>query len=103
MEIFKKVVALAYTKEYDPSMQMLTSQVADELLDMKGVQAAFVAGLGKDATMVSGRSFGQLNVQTILEKLGGGGHLTTAGTQLEVSPEEAIHLVVKTMREMELL
>ncbi|NCB42023.1 MAG: DHH family phosphoesterase [Clostridia bacterium] len=102
-EILKNGVAVAYTKDCDSAMQILTSQVADELLDMKGVQAAFVAGLGKDATMLSGRSLGQINVQTILEKLGGGGHLTTAGAQLEISPEEAIHLVVKTMREMELL
>lgn len=102
-EILENGVAVAYTKEYDPAMQILTSQVADELLDMKGVQAAFVAGLGKDATMLSGRSLGQLNVQTIAEKLGGGGHLTKAGAQLDISPEEAIHLVVKTMRDMELL
>ena len=102
-QILNNGIAVAYTKDYDPAMQILTSQVADELLDMKGVQAAFVAGLGKDATMISGRSFGQINVQTILEKLGGGGHLTTAGAQLELGPEESIHLVVKTMREMELL
>ncbi|MDI9491452.1 MAG: DHH family phosphoesterase [Bacillota bacterium] len=102
-EILENGVAIAYTKDYDPAMQVLTSQVADELLDMKGVQAAFVAGRGKNITMLSGRSMGQINVQTILEKLGGGGHLTIAGAQLETSPEEAIHQVVQIMRDMEIL
>ena len=102
-EILENGVAIAYTKEYDPAMQVLTSQVADELLDMRGVQAAFVAGKGKKVTMLSGRSMGQVNVQMILEKLGGGGHLTTAGAQLEASPEEAIHQVVQIMRDIEML
>lgn len=102
-EILENGVAIAYTKEYDPAMQVLTAQVADELLDMRGVQAAFVAGQGKKVTMLSGRSMGQVNVQMILEKLGGGGHLTTAGAQLEASPEEAIHQVVQIMRDIEML
>ncbi len=102
-EILENGVAVAYTKDYDPTMQMLTAQVADELLDMKGVQAAFVAGKGKKSTMLSGRSLGQINVQMILEKLGGGGHLTTAAAQLEENPEEAIHKVVLIMRDMGIL
>ncbi len=102
-EILPNGVAIAYTKDYDPAMQVLTSQAADELLDMKGVKAAFVAGRGKSTTMLSGRSLGQLNVQTILEKLGGGGHLTTAGAQLSETPEQAIHRVVQIMRDMEIL
>jgi cyclic-di-AMP phosphodiesterase len=102
-EILPNGVAIAYTKDYDPAMQVLTSQAADELLDMKGVKAAFVAGKGKSTTMLSGRSLGQLNVQTILEKLGGGGHLTTAGAQLDDTPEQAIHRVVQIMRDMGIL
>ena len=102
-EILANGVAVAYTKDFDPAMQVLTSQVADELLDMKGVQAAFVAGRGKASTMISGRSMGQVNVQMILEKLGGGGHLTIAGAQLDASPEEAIHQVVRVMRDMKML
>lgn len=102
-EILGNGVAVAYTKDYDPTMHVLTAQVAEELLDMKGVKAAFVAGKGKKSTMLSGRSLGQINVQTILEKLGGGGHLTIAAAQLEASPEEAIHQVVQIMRDMGIL
>jgi c-di-AMP phosphodiesterase-like protein len=102
-EILGNGVAIAYTKDTDPAMQVLTAQVADELLDMKGVDAAFAAGRGKTSTMVSGRSTGRINVQAVLEKIGGGGHMTIAAAQLEEGPEEAIHRVIQIMREMEIL
>jgi len=102
-EILGNGVAVAYTKDIDPAMQVLTAQVADELLDMKGVDAAFVAGRGKTSTMVSGRSNGQINVHAILEKIGGGGHMSIAAAQLAETPEEAIQRVVQIMRDMEIL
>lgn len=102
-EILDNGVAVAYTKDDDPAMQVLTSQVADELLDMKGVQAAFAAGRGRTNTMVSGRSTGQINVQAILEKVGGGGHMTIAAAQLAETPEEAIQRIVQIMRDMKIL
>jgi c-di-AMP phosphodiesterase-like protein len=102
-EILGNGVAIAYTKDTDLAMQVLTAQVADELLDMKGVDAAFAAGRGKTSTMVSGRSTGRINVQAVLEKIGGGGHMTIAAAQLEEGPEEAIHRVIQIMREMEIL
>ena len=80
-------------------MQVLVSQVADELLDMKGVDAAIVAGRGESQTYVSARSSGKINVQTLMEKLGGGGHQNVAAAQVVVGPEEAIALVVSIMRE----
>ncbi len=80
-------------------MQVLVSQVADELLDMKGVDASVVAGRGESQTYVSARSSGKVNVQTLMEKLGGGGHQNVAAAQVTVGPEEAIALVVSIMRD----
>ena len=50
---------------------------------------------------MSARSLGDVNVQVIMEKLGGGGHLTTAGAQLKESPEEAIEKLMTVLREEE--
>ena len=102
-EVLSNGIAVAYTRESDPSMQVLAAQVADELLETKGIDAAFVAGRGPGKTMISARSSGKLNVQTIMEKLGGGGHQTVAAAQVDLGPEEAIALIVAVMREEKLL
>ncbi len=102
-EILSNGVAVAYTKESDPAMQILVAQAADELLDMIGVEAAFVAGYAEDFTTVSARSLGRLNVQVIMEAMGGGGHQNVAAAQMDTSPEEAIARVVQIMREKEIL
>jgi c-di-AMP phosphodiesterase-like protein len=64
------------------------AQAADELLNVQGVQASFVLFPEGDETVISARSLGKVNVQVILEKLGGGGHLNMAGAQIKgLSPE----------------
>ncbi len=102
-EILPGGVAVAYTKDSDPAMQVLVAQAADELLDVREVHTAFAAGRGKDRTMVSARSNGTVNVQTVMEKMGGGGHLNIAAAQVEENPEEAIAKVVSIMRENNLM
>ncbi|MBO4861704.1 MAG: DHH family phosphoesterase [Firmicutes bacterium] len=102
-EVMGGGIAVAYTRESDPAMQMLAAQVADELLEARGVEAAFVAGRGSVKTMISARSNGKINVQTIMEKLGGGGHQTGAAAQVDLGPEEAIALIVAILREEKLL
>ena len=83
--------------------QIIDSQVADELLTVKSVKASFVAGTDASGqTVVSARSLGEINVQTVMEKLGGGGHLTTAGTQLIIPPAEAIEEIKKILAEEEI-
>lgn len=92
--------ALSVCEGIHGNAQIITSQIADELLSIKGVKASFVAG--KDnfgCTMVSARSLGEVNVQAIMEKMGGGGHLTTAGAQLKISPEEAISKLNEILKE----
>ncbi|SDL14581.1 DHH family phosphoesterase [Natronincola ferrireducens] len=89
--IIGDAVALSTCEEKTEASQLIAAQAADELLNVKGIRASFVLG-EKDDTMIviSGRSMGDINVQVILEKLGGGGHLTVAGAQLEgVTMEEA--------------
>lgn len=79
--------------------QVINSQVADELLSIKGIKASFVAGKTlKGDTAISARSLGEVNVQLIMEKMGGGGHLTTAGAQVEYTPEEAIKKALALIR-----
>ena len=97
-EVLSNGIAVAYTKDIDPAMQLIVSQAADELLTMKGVDAAVTAGRNGEITLVSARSNGRYNMQTLMEKLGGGGHREAAGVQLDVPPEEAISQVVQAMR-----
>ena len=103
-EILNNGFAIAYTKDQDDSMQVLTAQAADELLEMRGVNAVFVAGLltnGK--TTVSARSTGKINVQVMMEHFGGGGHINVAAAQFEEAPELAIQDIVKYLREEKLI
>ena len=75
----------------DPNAQIVNSQVADELLSVKGVKASFVAGQDENGqTVVSARSLGDINVQVILETLGGGGNSTTAGGRIENADPETV-------------
>ena len=60
---------------------VLAAQAADELLNITGIQASFVIVKIGDEVFISGRSLGKINVQLILETLGGGGHMTMAGTK----------------------
>lgn len=70
-----------------PTIQdnILAAQAADELLNIKGIEASFVLVKIRDEVLISGRSFGNINVQLIMEYLGGGGHMTMAGTKIEIS------------------
>jgi c-di-AMP phosphodiesterase-like protein len=88
-EILPSGFALSISPVSHPDIQVLIAQAADELLNISGVRASFVAGMNdKELTFVSARSLGEINVQTIMERIGGGGHLTTAGAQSEKSPKE---------------
>jgi c-di-AMP phosphodiesterase-like protein len=78
---------------------LLTAQAADELLNITGIQASFVFVKIKDEVFISGRSLGDINVQIILEDLGGGGHMTMAGTKLEsVTVDEAVEKLKNAIR-----
>ncbi|WP_425755836.1 DHH family phosphoesterase [Ihubacter sp. rT4E-8] len=98
-EFYDEGIATSITDGWNENAQVLNSQVADELLNIKGIKASFVAGrTERGTTVISGRSLGEINVQILMERLGGGGHLTTAGAQVECTPEEAIHQVIEMIR-----
>lgn len=81
-----------------PDEQVICAQVADELLTIRGIKASFVAGINSDGrTVISARSLGEVNVQIIMEKFNGGGHLTTAAAQVDDSPEAAIDKILEIM------
>ncbi len=70
---------------------VLAAQAADELLNITGIQASFVFVKIKDSVNISGRSLGDINVQIILESLGGGGHMTMAGAKIKsITIDEAL-------------
>ena len=67
---------------------VLPAQAADELLNITGIQASFVIAKIEEGTYISGRSLGEINVQVILEYLGGGGHLTMAAARIKDTTQE---------------
>ncbi len=71
------------------------AQAADELLDVEGVKASFVLCDDRNTIFVSARSLGEVNVQVILEKIGGGGHQTISGAQFKDTNIEAVKELVK--------
>ncbi len=81
-EFYKEKIAISLSDETHPDMPIIAAQAADELLSITGIQASFVLCKVDGVVMISGRSMGDINVQTILEKIGGGGHLTFAGAQI---------------------
>ena len=84
-------IAMSVCEGQTINTQIINSQVADELLTIKGTVASFVAGKNEDGvTVVSARSLGDMNVQTIMENFGGGGHMNTAGTKTDMEPEEIL-------------
>ncbi|MCF6139100.1 DHH family phosphoesterase [Pseudalkalibacillus berkeleyi] len=82
--IYKGGIAIALGEEDEEYGQVLIAQAADTLLSMSGVLASFVISKRiDDKISISARSLGDVNVQLIMEKLNGGGHLTNAAAQLE--------------------
>lgn len=91
-------VAMSVCPGENINSQIINSQVADELLTIKGIKASFVAGRNEHGrTVISARSLGDINVQVVMEKFGGGGHLNTAGAQVEDTPEEILEKIKEAL------
>ncbi len=93
-------VVIATSKGYSTEAQIINAQVADELLSVKGVRA--VIALGKNdmnKTVISARSLGEVNVQMLMERFNGGGHHTSAGAQVDATPEEVIEEIREILPE----
>ena len=99
-EMFRNNIAISVMPRNAKNPALIAAQAADELLNIKGISASFVLSSIGDDIFISGRSLGDINVQVVLEKLGGGGHLTVAGAQLsDVSMEESVVLIKNAIDE----
>lgn len=79
---YREVCAISTLTQECANERLITSQAADEMLGIENVKASFVLFLLGGAYHVSARSFGEMNVQLVMEALGGGGHQTMAAAQL---------------------
>lgn len=97
-QIYRENIAISLVSDDAPGSQVMCAQAADELLDIKGIEAAFVLLERGNVIYISARSLDEINVQIIMEKLGGGGHITIAGAQMEnmtlSEAEEKLHWAI---------
>ena len=96
-EIIYDTIGISTYDLAEKDANLICAKAADELLTIGNITASFVLGILDNKVCISGRSIGDINVQMILEKLGGGGHITLAGAQLEgkTIEEAKIELIQK--------
>jgi c-di-AMP phosphodiesterase-like protein len=98
-EIIRDSIGIS-TYDKEENSNLICAKSADELLKINNITASFVLGINKDKVCISGRSIGDINVQIILEKMGGGGHLGIAGAQIEgVTIEQAKEMLLEKINE----
>lgn len=95
-EVIYENIALSVAEKDAKNIQLIAAQAADQLLGLTGIAAAFVLGYSGHDVFISGRSLGDINVQVILEKLGGGGHYTVAGAKISGTTAEDVMERLKT-------
>ena len=100
-EVYRKEFAIAECPSNIDSPTVLAAQAANELLDISGIKASFVLTVYEGKIYMSARSIDEVNVQIIAEKLGGGGHINSAGAQFDhTNMEEAIKALKETIDRM---
>ena len=82
-EVIRDVIGISTYESDDTSAGLVCAKAADELLTIGNITTSFVLGTTEEGISISGRSVGEINVQLILEKMGGGGHSTVAGVQIK--------------------
>ena len=101
-EIFREEFAISICRGLtDENPTVIGAQAANELLNIKGIKASFVFTEYHHTIYISARSIDEVNVQVVMERLGGGGHLSIAGAQLNhCSAEEGIVQLKQILTEM---
>jgi c-di-AMP phosphodiesterase-like protein len=101
-EIYRQYFAISICMAEDlPSPTVIGAQAANELLNIKGIKASFVLTDYQGKIYVSARSIDEVNVQIVMERMGGGGHLNVAACQMEgVGIAEAIGALKRTIDDM---
>lgn len=99
-EIIHDNIGISIYEEDEKDAGLICAKAADELLTISDITASFVIGTIGNKVCISGRSIGEINVQIILEKLGGGGHITLAGAQVEgMTKQEVKQELIKKIEE----
>ena len=99
-EIVRETIGISIYEKEDENANLICAKSADELLTINNITTSFVLGIRKKKVCISGRSIGDINVQLILEKLGGGGHIGVAGAQITgVTLEEAKNILIEKIDE----
>ena len=97
-EIYMDCFALSQVRPEDTAdSTVVAAKVANDLLNVEGIRASFVVSLVGDTVYVSARSVDDVNVQVIMEKLGGGGHANVAGAQVKGSTCDAVVKNIKSL------
>ena len=100
-EVYREEYAIAQCPGDIDSPTVLAAQTANELLDISGIKASFVLTVYEGKIYMSARSIDEVNVQIIAEKLGGGGHINSAGAQFDhTNIEEAVNAIKETIDKM---
>ena len=100
-EVYRSQYAIAQCPGDIESPTVLAAQAANELLDISGIKASFVLTIYEGKIYMSARSIDEVNVQIIAEKLGGGGHINSAGAQFDhTNMDEAIKTLKQTIDQM---
>ena len=100
-EIYRDWYAIStYEDEEQDNPLVIGAQAANELLNIRGIKASFVLTMHNGIINISARSIDEVNVQIIMERMGGGGHMNMAACQLDVSMEEAIGALKSTIETM---
>ena len=100
-EVYREEYAIAQCPGDIDSPTVLAAQTANELLDISGIKASFVLTVYEGKIYMSARSIDEVNVQIIAEKLGGGGHINSAGAQFDhTNIEEAVNALKETIDKM---
>lgn len=99
-EIIDDRICLSYARQELENINIVIAKAADELLNIKNIEASFVLGMKGDTVFVSARSLGNVNVHVLMEKIGGGGHIDIAGAQIrDVSLSQAYDMVKDVIEE----
>lgn len=101
-EVYKDAFAITiFDGEGLESPTIGGAKAANQLLDISGIKASFVITAYNDTIYISARSIDEVNVQLVMEKLGGGGHMSIAGAQLkDMTPEQAVNKIKQTLDSM---
>ncbi len=100
MKVYRDNMAISVLEDYVDNPLLVVAQACDELLNIDNINASFVLCKIGNSISISARSFGEVNVQIIMEKLGGGGHQSISATKIDdVTIEEAINMLKKVIDE----